>query len=32
MKSRKTFTAVHVGFVNVNASKAKCVLVAASKI
>jgi hypothetical protein len=32
MKSRKTFAAVHVGFVNVNASKAKCVLVAASKI
>jgi hypothetical protein len=32
MKSRKTFTAVHVGFVNVNASKAKCALVAASKI
>lgn len=31
-KSRKTFAAVHVGFVNVNASKAKCVLVAASKI
>ena len=32
MKSRKTFAAVHVGFVNVNASKAKCALVAASKI
>jgi uncharacterized membrane protein len=32
MKSRKTFTAVHVGFVNVNASKARCTLVAASKI
>lgn len=32
MKSRKTFTAVHVGFVNVNASKAKCMLIAASKI
>jgi hypothetical protein len=32
MKSRKTFVAVHVGFVNVNASKAKCTLVAASKI
>jgi hypothetical protein len=32
MKSRKTFAAVHVGFVNVNASKAKCTLVAASKI
>jgi hypothetical protein len=32
MKSRRTFAAVHVGFVNVNASKAKCALVAASKI
>jgi hypothetical protein len=32
MKSRKTFAAVPVGFVNVNASKAKCALVAASKI
>jgi len=32
MKSRKTFKAVHVGFVNVNASKAKCTLAAASKI
>jgi hypothetical protein len=32
MKSRKTFAAVHVGFVNVNASKAKCTLVAANKI
>jgi hypothetical protein len=32
MKSRKTFAAVHVGFVNVNASTAKCALVAASKI
>ncbi len=32
MKSRKTFRAFHVGFVNVNASKAKCALVAASKI
>jgi hypothetical protein len=31
MKSRKTFTAFHVGFVNVNASKAKCTLVAAHK-
>lgn len=30
-KGRKTFTAVHVGFVNVNASKANCTLVAASK-
>jgi type IV pilus biogenesis protein CpaD/CtpE len=32
MKSRKTFAGVHVGFVNVNASKAKCTLVAANKI
>lgn len=31
-RSRKTFASVHVGFVNVNASKAKCILVAASKI
>ena len=31
MKSRKTFTRVHVGFVNVNADKAKCTLVAASR-
>ncbi len=30
-RGRKTFTAVHVGFVNVNASKASCTLVAASK-
>lgn len=30
--SRKTFAAVHVGFVNVNASKAKCGLVSASKL
>lgn len=32
MKSRKTFTRVHVGFVNVNADKAKCALVAASRV
>lgn len=32
MKSRKTFTRIHVGFVNVNASKAKCSLLAASHI
>ena len=32
MKSRKTFTRVHVGFVNVNADKAKCALVAANRI
>jgi hypothetical protein len=31
-KSRKTFTRVHVGFVNVNADKAKCALVAASRL
>ncbi len=30
--SRKTFAAVHVGFVNVNVSTAKCTLVAATKI
>jgi len=29
-KSRKTFVRMHVGFVNVNAAKAKCSLVAAS--
>jgi hypothetical protein len=32
MKSRKTFARMHVGFVNVNASKAKCSLLAASHI
>lgn len=32
MKSRKSFTRLHVGFVNVNADKAKCALVAASHI
>ncbi len=32
MKSRKTFTRVHVGFVNVNADKAKCALIAASRV
>jgi hypothetical protein len=32
MKSRKTFTRMHVGFVNVNASKVKCSLLAASHI
>jgi len=31
-RSRKTFAAVHVGFVNVNVSTAKCALVAATKI
>ncbi len=32
MKSRKTFARVHVGFVNVNADKAKCALVAANRV
>jgi len=32
MKSRKTFARMHVGFVNVNANKAKCSLVAASPV
>lgn len=32
MRSRKTFARLHVGFVNVNASKAKCSLVAARHI
>ena len=32
MKSRKTFVRMHVGFVNVNANKAKCSLLAASHI
>jgi hypothetical protein len=32
MKSRKTFARMHIGFVNVNASKAKCSLVAASRV
>jgi hypothetical protein len=31
MKSRRTFSRVHVGFVNVNAAKAKCAPVAASR-
>ena len=31
MKSRKTFARMHVGFVNVNANRAKCSLVAASR-
>ena len=31
-RSRKTFARLHVGFVNVNASKAKCVLVAARPV
>jgi hypothetical protein len=32
MKSRKTFARMHIGFVNVNADKAKCSLVSASRI
>ncbi len=32
MKSRKTFARMHVGFVNVNASRAKCSLVTASRV
>jgi hypothetical protein len=32
MKSRKTFARMHIGFVNVNASKAMCSLLAASHI
>ena len=31
-KSRKTFARVHIGFVNINANKAKCALVTASRI
>lgn len=32
MKSRKTFVRLHVGFVNVNAARAKCLPVAASHV
>lgn len=32
MKSRKTFARLHIGFVNVNAAKAKCSLVAANHV
>jgi hypothetical protein len=32
MKSRRTFARMHVGYVNVNADKAKCSLVTASRI
>jgi hypothetical protein len=32
MKSRKTFAQMHVGFVNVNADKARCSLVTASRV
>ena len=31
-RSRRTFARMHVGFVNINAAKAKCALVAASRI
>jgi hypothetical protein len=32
MKSRKTFARVHVGFINVNANRAKCSLLSASRV
>jgi hypothetical protein len=32
MKSRKTFARMHVGFVNINADRAKCSLLAAGRI
>jgi hypothetical protein len=32
MKSRRTFARVHVGFINVNASRAKCSLLSASRV
>jgi hypothetical protein len=32
MKSRKTFARVHVGFINVNASRAKCTVLSASRV
>jgi hypothetical protein len=32
MKSRKTFARMHIGFVNINAIRAKCSLVAASRL
>jgi hypothetical protein len=32
MKSRKTFARLHIGFVNVNANRAKCSLVTASRV
>jgi hypothetical protein len=32
MKSRRTFTRVHVGFINVNANRAKCTLLSASRV
>jgi hypothetical protein len=32
MKSQKTFAHMHIGYVNINANKAKCTPVAASRI
>jgi hypothetical protein len=32
MKSRRTFARMHVGFINVNASRAKCTLLSASRV
>jgi hypothetical protein len=32
MKSRRTFARVHVGFVNINANKARCSLIAADRV
>jgi hypothetical protein len=32
MKSRKTFARMHVGFINVNASRAKCTVLSASRV
>jgi hypothetical protein len=32
MKSRKTFARMHVGYININADRAKCSPVAASHI
>ena len=32
MKSRKTFVRLHIGFVNVNASRAKCLPIAANRV
>ena len=32
MKSRRTFARLHVGFVNINATRAKCSLIAANRI
>jgi hypothetical protein len=32
MKSRKTFTRMHVGFINISANRAKCSLLSASRV